>query len=168
MALPFFIFGFPRSRTAWLSNWFTGGGSFCWHDEDPRVLDVSSPADRWCGLSDSLTGLNYSTVFRTFPLAPFALIERDIGDVHNSVMDMGMGIDPNRLWARLYELELAHAALPASVLRIPYAELDDMAVIQTLERHLTPGRTFDERRWRMLDGLRVEICEHKYVVQPNS
>ena len=42
----FFITGLPRSRTAWLANWFTYGHTFCFHEACRKVGKIEELKDR--------------------------------------------------------------------------------------------------------------------------
>ena len=44
----FFITGLPRSRTAWLANYFSTGDVFCWHE---AMAGITCKQDYWARLA---------------------------------------------------------------------------------------------------------------------
>ena len=171
MSAPFFIAGLPRSRTAWLANWFTSESSYCIHDAwryctTPQEIREQMPEGcTWAGTSDSLNGPRYEQLVKEFGHeVPFAVVERDPMAASYAVFDLFDGHVPlHKIFDEMRVLTEAHAALPKTVVRIPFDALDDAKTLRELEQHLTPGRIFDERRWDLLDRLRVEVVVAKYV-----
>ena len=171
MSAPFFIAGLPRSRTAWLANWFTADGSDCAHDawrwcSTPKAIREQMPAGHdWVGTADSLNGPRYEQLVQEFGHeVPFAVVERDPLQASYAVLDLFQGaVSLGEIFDEIKHLTLAHTLLPKTVMRVPFEALEDPETIRAMERHLTPGRIFDERRWRLLDELKVEIIMSKYA-----
>jgi len=94
---PFFITGLPRSRTAWMAAFLTGGDVLCHHElmkfcptRECFYQAFRHPKVR-IGNSDS--GLPLTEFQRVFPDAPTVIIERDIEDVYRSLHDIGIPIE---------------------------------------------------------------------------
>lgn len=102
-ALKFFITGLPRSRTAWFANFFTTGGSFCYHEalnhypNKGALTGAMTGAKFYYGNSDSALPF---TKFQEWFNAPTVIIERNADEVIES----------------LYKLYGEHAAIPKLVL----------------------------------------------------
>jgi len=75
----FFIIGLPRSRTAWLSNFLTFDGEFCYHE---GLNGCSSISDYKAKLGsfrgDSNTGLMLFNFEKHFPGAKVVVIDSEI------------------------------------------------------------------------------------------
>jgi hypothetical protein len=85
---PFFITGLPRSRTAWLANFFTTDHSFCYHDIS-RVGSVwailESTSSDFVGDSDSgLLTLVDSLLIR-FYIIPLIVQQKVLSDILLSI-----------------------------------------------------------------------------------
>jgi len=52
---PFFILALPRSRTAWLANFMTYGGHFCYHEGMNGCHTVAQYKEKIAGKGDSST-----------------------------------------------------------------------------------------------------------------
>ena len=87
-ALKFFITGLPRSRTAWLANFFTTGEVFCYHE----ALNNYPNKD---ALTAAMTGVKFYygnadsalpfTKFQEWFSAPTVIIERNADEVIESL-----------------------------------------------------------------------------------
>ncbi len=172
----FFIMGLPRSRTAWLSNWFTHELSICVHDASrfcdnsqgmKKVLhsgDAFRPdwfKRRWYyGSADSVNGWWYEGLNKQFPRARFALIERDFDEVSYSC---------ERLFNENVDKELRalhnvheHIKHNDNVYVVNYERLNHPAVMQGLHEWLTPQVPFDNARFELLNNLDITINPKKY------
>ena len=75
----FFVVGLPRSRTAWLANFLTYNGRFCYHegvDGCSTITDYKNKLGQDKG--DSCTALMLLNIHKEFPNAPVVVIESDI------------------------------------------------------------------------------------------
>jgi len=170
----FFIMGLPRSRTAWLSNWFTHQQSICTHDASRftkqgvktirRILhkaDSFTSKRQYYGSSDSVNGWWYDELVQKFPDARFALIERNLDEVSDSCLHLFN--DP--CIKELKALQTVHESLKleSNVKTVAFDRLNHPAVVQDLQRWLTPGIAFDYARFEMLNGLDITINPRKYA-----
>jgi hypothetical protein len=77
----FFVIGLPRSRTAWLANFLTYDGSFCYHEGlngCSSVEEYKQKLGKHRG--DSCTGLTYIDMNKEFPDAPKLIVESSVED----------------------------------------------------------------------------------------
>ena len=82
----FFIFGYPRSRTAWFANLFTTGDVFCYHEIIPFTDNETlrnQLADRQygkIGVSEP-NPMAYDLIAKLYPDSPKVFIFRAVEDV---------------------------------------------------------------------------------------
>ncbi len=166
---PFFICALPRSRTAWLANFLTYGGAFCFHEallgcrsvDDLKPLFASAHAQGAAvvGNSDCGNALVIDRLLSVFPGARVVVVERPIDECIASLRD-DLGIEQDGgcdLIARaLDRIKQAHDPLV-----VRYSDLDQEATARAIWAHCV-GVPFDARRWSMLDGLVVEVHKTKF------
>lgn len=148
----FFITGLPRSRTAWLANFFSTGDVFCWHE---AMADIKSKAQYWERLSTERythVGNADCTLYLggMLPKCPLVIIERDLGEVNKALTDLGFP-------GCLTMLEESKAILDKmDGLRIPFDEINDR--LEEIHRHCV-DTPFDALRASRLTQQRVELME---------
>jgi hypothetical protein len=160
MLTPFFITGLPRSRTAWLANLFTQGGTLCFHEPilRPGQLIESNPGYR-VGISSSDLASSFPALRALYPEAPWVFIERTERDAVSSLIKflkprlrcsrdiVEKVIAANRAnWGELLQVALV----------VPFADLGREDVIRKVWNQLTPERPFCVRRWQILEGFNVQ------------
>ena len=167
----FFIASQPRSRTAWLANFFTTGSSYCYHEalkSCPTVLELQkafeeTPAD-YVGNSDSGLPFYIDEVMSAFPEAKLVVIERDPAEVLRSLQKAY----PQTPEGLKEAVELTGQALEIlkkkyHPLVVGYEELNRPETCRKLWQYCVPTLPFSEKRWKMLDLLTVEIHPEKYL-----
>jgi hypothetical protein len=181
----FFIMGLPRSRTAWLSNWFTSDTSICLHDasrfcgkEGPKQLrsiihktdafiswngwyDKITPKREYYGTADSVNGWWFNSLEELFPKAKFALIDRNYDEV--AVSCERLFGDP--CTKELDALFSAHEELKhlPNVKTVKFEHLEHAGVLADLQRWLTPRVKFDYAKFELLNGLDITVNHKKYI-----
>jgi len=184
---PFFITGLPRSRTAWMANFFTTQTAWCWHDamkdgwtaEYVRDRLASLPPEiRFAGDADSGLLMHAEELVDFFPAARWLFVrntpERAAASYRKAFPPERPypGVSPDTdveavmAKAQAYYNQ-ARVLVPAS--RRLELELDDLAfphVMRTVWDWLVPGLAWDERRYRMLDTLRVTVMPEKITMAP--
>jgi len=179
----FFILALPRSRTAWLSNWFTTETSYCSHDpsrfcKGPQDLKKLlhkgdsygpwegleyevSPKRDYYGSADSVNGWWFESLLRLYPHAKFALINRDINEVQASC---------ERIFGDPCDKELDALVSIHDDLRsrddikvVDFDSLNHPGVLQDLQRWLTPGIEFDFGRFELLNSIEMVLNPSKYL-----
>ena len=161
---PFFLTGYPRSRTTWLSNLFTTGNVRCLHDglADFKSVDAFATALRQFNLGDSDSGLIVfaQRIHESFPTAPWVIVERDPLQCRESLAKFWGG-KPEEYKAIFDQLERFMAVFPktANVLRVKFDELKNCEVVEAVWNHCLGNRVnpvpFDYERCRMLQKLRI-------------
>jgi hypothetical protein len=93
--MDFFITGLPRSRTAWLANFFTTGPSYCAHDALLGCADLGAFAKRMESLPGSIRGDSDSglalfapALMARYPDARWAVVQRSPDEVAESLHRM--------------------------------------------------------------------------------
>lgn len=174
---PFFITGFPRSRTAWFAVWLSAGASFCYHDalaktevRELRSLLKPTPQATFVGDSDTVLLLCYETVLEMFPAAPWVLVHRPRTAARASYekhfpngypgAEGASQPQQSAVWDRL-ERNKEHLASQPRTMNVNFADLDNEETARKLWRHLLPQVPFDPARWRLLNGLRVNVIPEK-------
>lgn len=160
---PFFITGFPRSRSAWLANFLTYKDSFCFHDgiqhcwPDPTKMKelFGHIHEKYVGNSDSGIPFYIDQILEDFPDAKFAIVKRDINDVEASLSRI-MGFDTRPL-LNLCEEQLAKMEEKVKPLVVAFDELNTVEGCEKVWKHCLPDIPFDYMRWEMLKDLKVEI-----------
>jgi len=146
----FFITGLPRSRTAWIANFFSTGDVFCWHE---AMAGITSKAQYWERLSTERythVGNSDCTLYMggLLPNCPLVIIERDVGEVDKALTKIGFA-------GCLKMLEESQAALDKmDGLRIPFYEINDR--LEEIHQHCV-DTPVDSMRAHRLTQQRVEL-----------
>lgn len=94
---PFFFIALPRSGTAWLSNFFTWGETFCFHDalfgvrsmhEYKHVLGRTGHSR--VGSAETAALYLMPAIYQHFPDAKYVFVSRPISDVKASLDRLGI------------------------------------------------------------------------------
>lgn len=76
--MSFFILGLPRSRTAWLANFMTHDGLFCYHEGIDGCTSMNEYKEKIGNDGDSSTGLIMLNLDRYFTDAKKVIIDTSI------------------------------------------------------------------------------------------
>jgi hypothetical protein len=147
--MSFFILGLPRSRTAWLANFMTYEGTFCYHEGINGCHSVEEyKAKLGYNKGDSSTGAMLLDLDKHFPDAKKVIIESDI----NRAIEYSEELtgNPNEDWmmhtqARLYQLK---------GLRVEFDYINDS--LKAIWEYLTDTE-YDENRANMLLKLNIQV-----------
>ena len=173
-AQPFFITGFPRSRTLWFANYFSFGDSVCMHEAstwscvngdpfniDTAILDATLIAAarygaKFVGNSDAAMMLNWERIVDAYPDARWLLVDRNTDEVAASLerarIPLGSKV-VDRMWPKFSEF--AHSGIPRVV---NFRDIDKNLV--SIEEHLAPGMDFPVWRRRMLVEANVSATQN--------
>ena len=169
----FFITGLPRSRTAWLANFFTYGDSFCFHEAlkySHEMWDIKelfeSTSKPYVGNSDSYIPFFAQRLDSLFPDAKWVFIERDINDVAKSMQRIFSGYDHQKLLNMSLPF-LDFVKKEYSPLIVKYEDLDSMEECEKLWNYCIPTYAFDSQRWKMLHTFKTELMFNKTFYDPN-
>jgi hypothetical protein len=171
MRKPFFITGYPRSRTAWLANLLTYKNTFCWHEallrfRGPTAFQraAAKRPEVHVGTADSSLGTCAEALLRLYPKAPWVLIVRDRSEVIESLKGTPV---PAILGESLedvldqFMVALQPVADHSNTMIVGYHALEEEAVVREIMAHCAPSVPWDRERWLMLDRLRVELHDRK-------
>lgn len=168
----FFIFGLPRSRTAWLANLFFTDRVFCFHE----LLQIYTPEDLktlFSGMRDGF-GAEYVGVAepapmkslglrQIFPECPIVLIERDKKDVLKSLvlafpkLNMPGTVDGYKRYIDI-NIEAADRLKKMNNVKVvKYDDLAEDAVVRDIWSHCCPGVPYNVVRGSMLQGFNVTV-----------
>jgi len=76
--MSFFVLGLPRSRTAWLANFLTYDGHFCYHEAVNGCSSVGEYREKIANCGDSTTNVLMFDYEREFPDSKIVIIHSDI------------------------------------------------------------------------------------------
>lgn len=177
---PFFLTGLPRSRTAWLANFFTWGESHCHHDALRLGPDLATLRDQLQGteaayVGDSDSGLVAlaGEIVAAYPSARWVLVERPLAEALTDFQAYfsrhpypGIPAMSDAEARRIFEWCAARCAelpkvVPADRLLVTSAAaLDDEVEMRRVWEWCLP-LPFPARRWRMLDTFNVAVISGK-------
>ena len=146
--MSFFVIGLPRSRTAWLANFLTFDGNFCYHEGLSGCRNITEYKQKLGNDGDSSTGLMLFNMNMEFPRSPKIIIESSIDKAVNYAHKTYGYYDPN------YLLYLKHRMDEISGMRIHVDEIDEK--LPMIWAHLI-GTPYDEKRGELLKNMKIEI-----------
>lgn len=160
---PFLIIGMPRSRTAWLANFFTWEDAICLHG---GLRNHKSVADLFEALkkpgaargdADPTLTLFPTEVIEESPSFRIAYVVRDLKDVWNSSTKAYRGTATNpETFVTASELGFRMLRKYAPSMEIPYESLDDEAAMYKLWKHILPTTPFPVERFHMLKTINIQ------------
>ncbi len=157
----FFIFGLPRSRTAWTANFLTYDHTYCHHElvsEVGDVLTLKRQLHAREGVAD--TGLIHrpAEILHHFPSARLVLMtgaERSWRRFADRLT-----LPPGVVAQVEADFRRTDALLGDKALRINVDRLmESIATAHKLWTHCTASKTFDGGRWNMLRRMNVQATE---------
>ena len=134
---PFIIYGLPRSRTAWLSQFLSFDGWVCHHDSMMEAdgfngirAILATPKSGICETGFVAGAPLLRKCFRT---ANIVVVKRPVDDVRKSLMKFGWEFAPDHLeWM---DRELDKISAWPGVLTVNFEDLSDQSVCETLFEH---------------------------------
>lgn len=162
MTAPFFITGLPRSRTAWLANWFTTGPTFCYHDRRFEMFLVERNGARRTGFSGPEIVTQAGTIQDLYPDAPWIVVLRNSEKAFASFLDVmrrtkiGLPLDQVEAVWNQRKNEVIHLCARPNVLPVDFSDLDQETVARRVWAHVLPGVAFDLERWKLLKEFNVQ------------
>jgi len=156
---PFFIFGLPRSRTAWLSTWLTHNDRVCRHDalsQQPSVTRFVIMGQPGNGFVETAGSMFVRTIYNNFRDAKFAIVRRPETEVVASLYRCGLHDVSYSVRESSRSLREATDYLISrtSVFQIGFDELDNVERLGALWTHLR-GDEHDEERTRQMVDFRI-------------
>lgn len=161
----FFVTGYPRSRTAWLSVALSGPDSVCLHDQF-RFVDTIEKLE-WLfnnqkapivGLADPVLLLCWENLVEQWPHAHWLVVVRDIVEVRQAHLDAFPVMLPERLEER-YSTGIA-ALKEQGALVVGFDGIDNAGL--SIWKHCI-GTLFDSGRWHRLCELNIQQNQTKAI-----
>ena len=155
----FLVLGYPRSRTTWLANLLTYGGSYClhgvWHLAGRRIerlLEVMGALPyRAVGVADPMLYLDLISGREELPAGLRVVVVRR--QRVEAAASLAAAADEQAPRPLPQEEEWEYPGM----LEVPYAELDDLTVLEGIWDYCTGGELqFDRRRASMLRDWNVQ------------
>lgn len=157
---PFLIVGLPRTRTAWLSNYFTTDDVLCFHDLllDHPIHNIRRILGKRNGNADSALCL-YPDIVLEWEMSKeinLLIIDRSIEECLHSYQKAqqkeNAPFDPDQAFkAAIFGYSEIKRWTTSPI--IPYEQIDDR--IHEIHMHLTPQVTFSPARANMLRPLNI-------------
>lgn len=175
---PFFITGFPRSRTAWLANLMTHGKSYCHHEAvaacDPRnvlydlshLLSNAHAHYQHIGDSDSSVALLFPKIQDVFPGAKYVFVERPYTDAFESHRRAFPCFKHNAVVEAFDAIAVGLERMDFNVenkIKVRYDQLDDPHILNYIWEFCCPGERFDFERSEMLQTFRINQIHDQAV-----
>lgn len=178
---PFLILGFPRSKTAWLANYFTYGGVFCWHELslNHSTDDIKTKLGDFNGNADSGLVFKPDWVIRMantgamrvlFVNRPKKEIAQSLSKAYN---EENIRMDNIDFLVEMINFNLNKIKLSVYDVSPDRMEVDyhDMFVdFEKVHSFLAPQVPYDGERFELLKNLRVNQIISKRLEQadPNK
>ncbi len=156
----FFITGLPRSRTAWLSTFFSTGNAICYHEtigmSDITELPSKFESDfyKYVGVCESSLGFFMEWILDNIKPKTM-IVERDPNEVYASLVQMG--VKSTRSQLQYLADELKKFRDHPLVMWVPFEALNVKRVVQRSFWHLMPGHAFDETRYDEMSKFNIEV-----------
>ena len=175
----FFVTGLPRSRTAWLANFFTWRESFCLHDAMAKGLNCRAVIDQLLALNyhhagDSDPALVFiaKELQRLLPEARWLIVTRPKDEAMDSfARHFGArpypGAPTGKRLRDVYDAwdaklgETRALLRGGSYLEVPFEDLESKLVLEECWRFLVPGVRWDAARCDLLQRLQVNVHPEK-------
>lgn len=167
---PFLITGLPRSRTSWLAAFLTTGKSHCYHSGilgcrsfDDYKRKLSGPK-LFMGDSFTDTVLFYDDIHRTFPGARWVVVRRDYQEAYlayrKAFPDLHTALEAQEIFERIHN---QFDSIPNDACSVYFEDLNQRGVIKAIWEHCLPDIDWDEQRWKLFNGLKIEPHHDKEV-----
>jgi len=161
---PFLVMALPRSRTAWLSKFFTYDKWICGHDQI-RYFRSLDDARMWfmqpyIGSAETIAGQFWRLVPRYAPDCRILIVRRPVQEVYDSVLKRGVvGIEPDKLLENLKrqnaKLDQAEVRLPNTI-SVNFDELNDFTLCELVFQHCL-GIKLSWQWWDYWNNINVQI-----------
>lgn len=164
MIPPFLITGLPRSRTAWLSAFFTVGDCFCHHELSGSCKTITEVQMMmllddfpFCGNSDSGALLILDELIELIPGLRIVYVVRDEIDALSSFAKaVGMNrFDLKEGFGTVAKTFRRVRKQHPAVMELDYAEVGRRDRIQQMWRIITDGQPFPDEHYGKMMRLHV-------------
>ena len=165
----FFITGLPRSRTAWLSTFFTGNNCFCYHEVirvsdgfDDAIQKLLNRKEMYVGNSDSSLPIWMDKIDHILHRSPIVIIERNIDEVaHSLTKTFGKYDYTIVLDLTLKGLETMKNRY--NYISVDYNKLNEQVYLEMIWNFCTPNIPFDKDKFETLKAINISINKDLYM-----
>ena len=165
----FFITGLPRSRTAWLSTFFTGNNCFCYHEVlrisngfDDAIQKLLNRKEMYVGNSDSSLPIWMDKIDHILHRSPIVIVERSVDEVTSSLTKVFGKYDYTRpLDLTLEGLEIIKKRY--NYISVDYNKLDEQACLEIIWGFCTPNIPFDKDKFEILKTINISIDSESFI-----
>ena len=159
--MDYLIFVPPRSKSSWISNFFTYGRSYCYHE----ALTTCATLEQFAGMKKDarVTGNADSSMFifprqvlAALPNAKIIVVRRDKKEVEDDLLGMfdkkvafhtAKNCDDGTQWL----LERPN------VIEVDFTKLKEEESCKRMWEHCIDSEPFDRERWKMLSNFRIQV-----------
>ena len=166
MIRPFFIFGLPRSRTAWMARFLTYGEWNCGHEEIRHLRsmdDVKAWLGQPCtGTAETAGAPWWRLVQCLAPDARIVVVRRPVAAVVASLMNLGLTFNEASLTVAMQRLDAKLDQIERRVPGVLSVQFDDLATEATCARvfeHCLPYQ-HDPAWWAAIAPVNIQINMH--------
>jgi len=162
----FFILGLPRSRTSWLANFFTHTNTFCYHEALREVASIEelktlleNHDEQNIGNSDCAMVPYIDEIVEIFPNAKILVVERKPHEVVESLLDFQLTeeYDKTEQWINRLQKQINYIKKNYQTKSIKHTDLNNIEICKEIWDYLLPNLPFNQKRWKMLDDMYVNI-----------
>ena len=165
----FFITGLPRSRTAWLSTFFTGDNCFCYHEIlrvsngfDDAIQKLLNRKEIYVGNSDSSLPIWMDKIDHVLQYSPIVIIERDMDEVTNSLTNLFGDYDYTKfIDFTLERLEIIKKRY--NYISVDYNKLNEQLHLKMIWDFCVPNIPFDKDKFETLKTINISINKNSYM-----
>mgnify|MGYP000674029339 CR=1 FL=1 len=154
--MDYLIFVPPRSKSSWISNFFTYGRSYCYHEALTMCATIKQFADMKKG--NCVTGNADSSMF-IFPRQPNAkiiVVRRDKNEVEDDLREM---FDKQVAFHTAKNCEDGAQWLleKPNVIEIDFEKIKEEESCERMWEHCIDSEPFDRERWKMLSNFKIQV-----------
>lgn len=143
--MSFFVVGLPRSMTAWMANFLTYDGNYCFHEGMNGCHSLAEYKRKIMGCGDSGTGIMLIDIEKEFPDAKVLIIERDPRRAEEFAREHFGEVDLTYIKERLNKM---------GGMRVKFEEVKQN--LESIWGYLI-GTPYDSRRGELLCGLNIQV-----------
>jgi len=165
----YFITGLPRSRTAWLANFLTYDGSFCFHELCRKTTNVhemklllSYPKYKHVGTSDCALSYYFDKLIEMLDEWKLIVIDRNLDDAINSLDKIGLKTKESIEKVLEAHNRNKYMMKKHEHLLIPFEALNKQIACEKIWEYCT-GTKMDKVRFDELNILDIEVNMKKYM-----
>jgi len=159
--MDYLIFVPPRSKSSWISNFFTYGRSYCYHEALTMCATIGQFAAMkkdGCvtGNADSSMFIFPRQILAALPDAKIIVVRRDIKEVEDVLWEM---FDKQVAFHTARNCDDAAQWLleKPNVIEVEFEKIKEEKTCKRMWEHCVRGEPFDGERWKMLSNFKIQV-----------